>query len=384
MSEYQYFEFLAIDRPLTTEEIGILRSISNRARITPVSFVNHYNWGDFKGDPDKLMQLYFDAHVYVADWMTAVFMLRLPIDTLSKETVDAFQASDMLAFKATKTHWIITWCLEESENYDRFGQEGGEEWMARLAPVREELLQGDIRSLYIGWLAGVTQGTIEADQMEPLPVSGLNKLTPSQQALAEFLEVDPDLLAGSGMGREKLQHETVSQAQMEKWTDDLPEKEIRTVIKQILDGRSLQAERAVKNRFAVWCRSLQKGMDNAPLRRVEELWKNAEKAEKIRLEQEAHGQNQEAIRHRNEREAYLKNLSKNFPEMWKSVETTVKRGSGLAYDEACKAIVDISDAHALAGSPSRFRQELETFMAANVRRKALIQRLRDAGIWENT
>jgi hypothetical protein len=384
MSEYQYFEFLAIDRPLTTAEIGILRSISNRARITPVSFVNHYNWGDFKGDPDKLMQLYFDAHVYVADWMTAVFMLRLPIDTLSKETVDAFQSSYMLAFKATKTHWIITWCLEESENYDRFGQEGGEEWMARLAPVREELLQGDIRSLYIGWLAGVTQGTIEADQMEPLPVSGLNELTPSQQALAEFLEVDPDLLAGSGMGREKRQHETVSQAQMEKWIDDLPEKEIRAVIKQILDGRSLQAERAVKNRFAVWCRSLQKGTDNAPLRRVEELWKNAEKAEKIRLEQEAHVQSQEAIRHSKEREAYLKNLSKNFPEMWKSVEKTVKRGSGLAYDEACKTIVDISDAHALAGSPSRFRQELETFMAGHMRRKALIQRLRDAGIWENT
>lgn len=43
MSEYQYYEFLVIDRPLTSEEIEELRSISTRARITPVSFINHYN-----------------------------------------------------------------------------------------------------------------------------------------------------------------------------------------------------------------------------------------------------------------------------------------------------------------------------------------------------
>ena len=63
MSEYQYYEFLAIDRPLTADEMAELRALSTRATITPVSFTNEYNWGDFKGDPDKLMQRYFDAHV---------------------------------------------------------------------------------------------------------------------------------------------------------------------------------------------------------------------------------------------------------------------------------------------------------------------------------
>lgn len=383
MSEYQYYEFLAIDRPLTAEETGVLRRLSNRARITPVSFVNAYNWGDFKGDPDKLMQYYFDAHVYVTNWMTALFMLRLPIDTLSKETVDAFQVSYMLDFKATRTHWIITWCLEESEDYDRFGQESGEGWMARLAPARDELLRGDMRSLYIGWLAGVTQGTVDNDQMEPLKVSGLKELTSSQQALAEFLEVDPDLLAGCGTGREEFQHETVSPNEMEKWIEDLPEKEIRAFIRQILDGKGPQAERALKNKFAMWRRSLQQSIDKPSLRSVGELWNNAEKAEKIRLEQEEQDRKQQEIRCRKDREVYLKNLSNDFPKMWRSIEKTVKRGSGLAYDEACNAIVDVSDAHALAGSLSRFRQELETFMVGHMRRKALFQRLIKAGIWKN-
>jgi hypothetical protein len=53
------------------------------AAITPVSFTNEYNWGNFKGDPYKLMQRHFDAHVYVANWMTAIFMVRLPIEALT-------------------------------------------------------------------------------------------------------------------------------------------------------------------------------------------------------------------------------------------------------------------------------------------------------------
>ena len=56
MSEYQYYEFLAIDRPLSEDEIGALRALSTRATITPVSFTNEYNWGDLKGDPQKLVQ----------------------------------------------------------------------------------------------------------------------------------------------------------------------------------------------------------------------------------------------------------------------------------------------------------------------------------------
>ncbi len=52
MSEFQYYEFQAIDRPLTAKEMSELRSYSTRARITTTSFVNHYEWGSFKGDAD--------------------------------------------------------------------------------------------------------------------------------------------------------------------------------------------------------------------------------------------------------------------------------------------------------------------------------------------
>lgn len=67
MSEYQYYEFQALDRPLTAQEMKELRSYSTRARITPTSFVNDYAWGSFKGDVGVWMEKYFDAFLY-AGW----------------------------------------------------------------------------------------------------------------------------------------------------------------------------------------------------------------------------------------------------------------------------------------------------------------------------
>src|SRR6266571_1251462 len=78
VSEYQYYDFRAIDRALTKAEMAELRSISTRAVITSTSFTNHYEWGDLKADPLKLLEKYFDAFLYVANWGTREFYLRLP------------------------------------------------------------------------------------------------------------------------------------------------------------------------------------------------------------------------------------------------------------------------------------------------------------------
>jgi hypothetical protein len=67
MSEYQYYEFLALDQPLTTEQRAGLRSISSRAEITATRFVNEYEWGDLEGNPQKMVERYFDAYLYLGD-----------------------------------------------------------------------------------------------------------------------------------------------------------------------------------------------------------------------------------------------------------------------------------------------------------------------------
>lgn len=107
MSEYQYYEFAAIDRPLTQSEMAKLRAVSTRAVITPGGFVNHYEWGDLKADPADWMRRYFDAFVYSANWCRCHLSLRLPKAAFGKAELRTFITPTTLSVESSDTHWPI-------------------------------------------------------------------------------------------------------------------------------------------------------------------------------------------------------------------------------------------------------------------------------------
>lgn len=330
MSEYQYLEFLAVDRPLTAREMDHLRGISSRAQITPVSFINEYSWGGLKADPRDFMRRYFDAHVFLANWGDAIFMVRLPREGIDQKTLKAFCTSLHLEFEKLPEHWLLTWSLGETENYDRFGYvDEGPGLMTQLAPVREELLRGDLRSLYVGWLRAVTTEETDPDDLEPLALHGLHKLTAAQQALAEFLEVDIDLLAGVGSGSQTIQTDAADEAALDAWLDNLPKSEIRGYLRQMLDGQGASAERALKRRHAAWQEQ------SAPTKEVRhsvaELWQLAEQAKALRLIEEAKARRQAEAERKRQRDAWLGCLAgasfARFPGM-KNIRTIRWRSCG--------------------------------------------------------
>ena len=123
MSEYQYYEFAAIDRPLTPTEIAEIRAVSTRAVITPSGFVNHYEWGDLKADPADWIRRYFDAFIYTANWCSCRLALRVPLATFRKAELKPFATKYVLTVDANDEHWIFDWALDESEDYDRFAED---------------------------------------------------------------------------------------------------------------------------------------------------------------------------------------------------------------------------------------------------------------------
>src|SRR5207248_4201379 len=78
MSEYQYYEFRAVDRPLSPKAVQELRDLSSRAEITSRRFVNVYNYGDFRGHPEEVLARYFEAFLSLARWGTSRPGLPLP------------------------------------------------------------------------------------------------------------------------------------------------------------------------------------------------------------------------------------------------------------------------------------------------------------------
>lgn len=198
MSEYQYYEFQAIDRLLTAKEMSELRSYSTRARITPTSFVNDYAWGDFRGDKDAWIEKYFDAFLYLANWGTHVLKLRLPSKLLDAATARKYCGGDS-ALVREKSGKVILSLVSEDEEGDVWIE--GEGLLSSLIPIRTELGRGDLRALYLGWLLSAQTGELDDEVLEPPVPSGLGQLSESLESLVEFLRIDSDLLHVAAQAR---------------------------------------------------------------------------------------------------------------------------------------------------------------------------------------
>lgn len=380
MSEYQYYEFAAIDRPLTSVEMAELRAVSTRALITASGFVNHYEWGDLKADPAKWMRRYFDAFVYSANWCSCRLALRVPRNAFEKPVLKQFATQYALTIGSSSDHWIIDWSLDESEDYERFGLDDGSGWMGRLLPLRDELLRGDMRPLYLGWLAGAAHDEVPATAPEPEVPPGLDQLSGAQLALVEFLEIDSDMLTAAASGCAPLA--AANDQGSDTLLDEMSPVEMRAILQKMLQGQPHQAERQLKSHFLAWQK--QQPRSNAssahPRRSVAELRKLAEAASAVRVEREAKEQAQQEAAQRKQRTTYLKRLASDFEKCWNAIDKKAERGTATAYDESLRAIVDLADAYILTSSRAAFDHTLRHFLARHAKRGALIRRLVQAGL----
>ena len=78
MSEFQRIAFRAIDGPVTDKNLEFMRRQSSRAEVTPWSFDNEYQWGDFRGDAYEMLRRGYDLHVHYANFGTRTVLIRLP------------------------------------------------------------------------------------------------------------------------------------------------------------------------------------------------------------------------------------------------------------------------------------------------------------------
>jgi hypothetical protein len=82
LSECQYHEFVAVDRPQDLSELGALQELSTLAHITMTSFVNVCHWDNYQGEPRVLTERYFDVLIDGSDLlMRAETVRRVRPDT---------------------------------------------------------------------------------------------------------------------------------------------------------------------------------------------------------------------------------------------------------------------------------------------------------------
>lgn len=128
--------------------------------------------------------------------------------------------------------------------------------MRRPVPLRDELLRGDLRPLYVGWLAAAAGGGLPDNAREPELPPGSAQLSPPQEALVEFLEIDPDILAVATAGSVRAsQSDSTQAADIDTWLKEWSRDEMAAVLKLIARGEGHDAERRVRARHTAWRRA---------------------------------------------------------------------------------------------------------------------------------
>ena len=388
VSEYQYYEFIAVDRPLDDDELAAVRALSTRARITPTGFVNSYHWGDFRGNPRTLMERYYDAHLYLANWGTRTVMLRLPGRLLNLATARRYCFGDSMEAWAAGDHVIVAMGSEDS---DGGWEDDGEGRLASIIGVRAELASGDLRPLYLAWLAGIgacEPGDLDEysddgddDILEPPVPPGLASLTAPQSALADFLRVDPDLLAVAARASTAAPSFTPSGQRLTSWIAGLPADEKDALLLRFLQGGDPHLRAEVLRRLA------EDGSPDRPTLggrtaavllqgRTALSMERERAAEQRRAEERAHREHMLEVA----REKRLESLAMEGERPWRRINEMIASRKPAEYDAAAELLTDLSELARRGGRAQEFRTRLAELRRAHERKPSLMERLDRAGL----
>jgi hypothetical protein len=193
MSEYQYVDFIAIDGPVSDQNLEFMEVQSTRAEISPWRFTNEYHFGDFHGDTAEMLRRGYDAHLHFADFGIRRVMLRFP-DGLpfDKKTLKKYVDSYHVTWTKDKRGPGGVLAIDpeaDAECYEHY-MEDLHCMLDRLAPLREMLMDGDLRPLFLAWLANWHE---DDEDVPPIP-AGLNDVDDGLQAFTEFYELREELI----------------------------------------------------------------------------------------------------------------------------------------------------------------------------------------------
>jgi hypothetical protein len=246
MSEYQWVHFLAIDSPLSDDQLEFMQDQSSRASINRWSFTNEYSYGDFHGDAEAMLKNGYDVHLHFASYGIRTLQFRLPQLPCESAAFKLYAIEDELTWQKDRRGdaGILTVCPEGDAGTWESYLPDVDSMLERIAPVREMLIRGDLRPLYLFWLATC----YEEDQMEPPVPAGLGEMGDVAEAIAEFFEIPDNVIqtavAGSGPAPQTADTDQV----IRKWLGRQKKAELLEISHRLLTG-DLSARLAVLNQI---------------------------------------------------------------------------------------------------------------------------------------
>ena len=376
MSEYQYFEYQSLDRPLTADQQSAMRRISHEVDLTPVRAAFVYTAGSFGSEPRAVLAQHFDAMIHLTGWGDKRLMFRFPASLLDLEELRAY--GDPLGQRVT---WSVRGDYALLDIHFRRDPGAGwieaERWLPSLAPLRADILRGDTRALYLAWLKSLTpEDALDATEEPPIPV-GLRELSPQLEAFIELFEVDPYLLEVASQASEGIPAFSqgpgvlppfgMSESDIRRALEALPRYESDAYLLRVAWGEPL-ADVALLRRLREIAGAPDAG---APRRTTAQLLSAAGEARDRSQAQQVWGAEAQRI-------AELEDLASREDQAWTLVERLVSRRGARPYDEAVDLLLKLRDAAFFKGNLPAFEERLAGLCARVKGRRGLVGRLRAA------
>ncbi|GCE62318.1 hypothetical protein [Microcystis aeruginosa] len=373
MSEYQYYEFQAIDRPLTQEERAAICELSSRVKPTATTASFNYSYGNFRGDPKQVLSRYFDIMYYITNWGTQQLMFRFPTSLINREAIELYCIDNYISLSFAGDWAILDWEFSQEEGFNDWIE--GEGILSELIGLRQEILQQDYRGLYLAWLKAIdlSEGYIDIDktQLEPPLPPGLGQLSAAQKAFTEIFELDENLLNVTCASSGKLT--TISEQTWQQAISQLSASEREDFLLRLAKG-----EHNLSAKFKQKLSQLipNSPASNQPRRTIQELLEAAaeegKKAEK-RRQQEAEAKRIEE----------LQTLAKREAQVWQQVESLIQKAQSKSYDEAVKLLVKLRDLAEYQNRLPVFQERLNRIYEQYSNRSGLKRRLQEVGLTDS-
>ncbi|MCC3491965.1 MAG: hypothetical protein JGK03_17485 [Microcoleus sp. PH2017_25_DOB_D_A] len=346
MSEYQYYEFQSVDRRLTQSEQEAISKLSSRAQISSSRAIFVYSYGDLPGNEKQLLIKYFDAMFYIANWGSLQLMFRFPKGLIDIELMRKYCIEDIVEVSEINDFVILEISINEEEGFD--GWIEGEGNLSSLIGLRQEILQGDYRLLYLAWLKGITyldelddededddeeneDDENDEEGLEPPVPPNFGKLSSSLQAFIDIFEVDEHLLKAAISA--SVAKPSIPESSIKEAIKKLERSEVDTFLMRLLKGESnLSIELSKKLSGMIEVRQEK----NPGKRTIRQLLASAEKEEK--KEEERRGQEAKAARIRD-----LEALAKRETAAWEDIDALIQKGTSSSYDEVVLLLLKLQD-----------------------------------------
>ena len=371
MSEYQYYEFQALDRPLTESEQAYIRSLSRRVSLTPTQAIFTYQYGNFPGDPKKILRMYFDAMLYIANWGTRQLMFRLPRSVTDVSELDRYCFPRIITTSVTKDSVILDICFHEEKGGHWVEGEGQ---LSALRMLRNDILRGDFRVLYLAWLKTAqlegARGSGEK-QLEPPVPADLQNLSDPLKAFVELFEIDNDLIS---VASEASLPRNDDSEQFGKWVAALPEHERNQFLVRVARGEAHVDVQLLKRLREISLNNQKMHAPSAPHQRTLSGLLTAGR-ERTRYREEQQRQEAEQARIRK-----LNALAKKEKVVWERVYALIETKQPKAYDEAVICLVELHRLAQHIGQLDRFQTQINKIHQGYRNRPGLLSRLQQAGL----